>query len=114
MIYIAAYFLVEFYYGIHYSKVLVFLAVMLIQLWLSTVRSIVGCSLLSINKEHYNLFVKIVFLLIKCILSYYFIIEYGIMGFIYAKVLAEIPAIPMEYLAARRAFVKEFGYKIFS
>lgn len=110
LIYGAACFLIDFYYGIQYSIVLFFLRIMLLQLWLHSTYSIIGCTLLSINKVHYNLVIVIVFIIVKSILSYYFITVYGVIGFSYAQVLAEIPSAAMAYVIARRVFDKKYLY----
>lgn len=109
LIYLVVTGLVSFYYGNSYAPVLTFMVVMLLQLWLHTTYSIVGCTLLSINKVHYNLVVVLFYLMIKCILSYMMVIAYGVMGLVYAQVMAEIPAIAFEYYMARCAFKKSFG-----
>ena len=109
LIYLVVTGLVDVYYGAGYVPVLTFLAVMLLQLWLHTTYSIIGCTLLSINKVHYNLVVVLFALLIKCVLSYFMVTSYGVMGLVYAQVLAEIPAIAFEYYIARCAFRKSFG-----
>lgn len=109
LIYAVVYFLIHYYYGEQYISVLFFLRIMLLQLWLHTTYSILGCVLLSINKVQYNLSVAVLFILVKSILSYYFINAYGVVGFSYAQVLAEIPAIVMAHVIARRALGKNFA-----
>ena len=79
-----------------------FLSIMLVQLWLHTAYAIVGCTLLSINKVQCNVIVATFFLLIKIILSYWFITKYGMIGFAFAQALAEIPAIILAYMIAKR------------
>ena len=101
-IYMTAYLLIEFYYGWQYGAILIFLAIMLVKFWLHAAYAIVGCTLMSINKEQYNLLVSILFLAIKIILSYWFINKYGIIGFAFAQVIAEIPAIMFSYIIAKR------------
>lgn len=100
-IYMTAYLLIEFYYGWQYGTVLMFLSIMLVQLWLHTAYAIVGCTLLSINKEQCNVIVATFFLLIKIILSYWFINKYGMIGFVFAQAFAEIPAIILAYMIVK-------------
>lgn len=109
LIYLLVTGLVSIYYGDSYAPVLTFMSVMLMQLWLHTTYSIVGCTLLSINKEHYNLVVALFYLMIKCVLSYFMVTSYGVMGLVYAQIMAEFPAIVFEYYIARCAFRKSFG-----
>lgn len=109
LIYIFVDVLVIFYYGLEYECVLVYLIAMLVQLWLHSSYSIIGCTLTSLNKEHYNLTVSSIYLIIKIVLSYYFINTYGLIGFIYSQVLAEIPAIICEYIAAHMVFSRKLN-----
>lgn len=99
--------LINFYYGIQYSSVLIFLRIMLMQFWLHSTCVIFGCALLSINKVQYNVFTITVFIIAKAILSYYFITVYGVLGFSYAQVLAEVPFVIMVYIVTRIAFSKK-------
>lgn len=109
LIYIFVDVLVMFYYGLQYECVLVYLIAMLVQLWLHSSYSIIGCTLTSLNREHYNLTVSSIYLILKIVLSYYFINEYGLIGFIYSQVLAEIPAIICEYMAAHIVFSRKLN-----
>ena len=99
-IYLVAMMLVRYYYGAEYVFVLTVLSGLLIQLWLHTTYSILGCTLLAINKVQYNLVTAIAYLCIKFSLAYFFIVHYGIMGLIYAQLIAEIPIIALEYILA--------------
>ena len=108
-IYFFAYLLVQFYYGENYRDVLWFLAVLLLQLWLTTTYSLIGITLMTINKTQYNIITVTIGLVVKSVFAYLLVVHYGIYGLVFAPVMAEIPCIITEYILARYAFRTQFG-----
>lgn len=112
-IYLFAYLLVHFYYGDCYVEVLWFLAVLLLQLWLTTTYSLIGTTLMTINKTQYNIITVTIGFVVKSVFAYFLVVNYGIYGLAFAPVMAEIPCIVVEYILVKYAFRTQFG-KTFS
>lgn len=108
-IYLMGKILVQFYYGVSYEAMLLFLAILLGRFLLQSGYAIFGIALLSINKEQYNCGVSAANLMIRCILSYVLLSSYGIVGLAIAQVLTEVIVVTLEYVVTYHVFRQHFG-----
>lgn len=109
-VYLAGYLLIRFYYGVEYEPMLTYLPILLLKFIIWSAYAVIGIALLGLGLMKYNFVTVGLTTPLGLIISYVFLITFGVVGVAWGQVLTAVPGLLITYYFYRKALKLRFGH----